>query len=332
MKVPQRQDATPRHTITGKIDFDIFFEDIICYDDSEYEATLLYIPVFPFCANDLKTIPAVWEFKSLVRSYIRPGGYELITCSCGEAEHAGITGCVYVSHPDNQRIVWEINISDFEPVLCSELQGKKGYIRFVFLREYYKKSLKSMYKTMKMLSDNFLYPHEIKPLTDTKWIDSIHSDTLISVECFGPYKDDIQELHKQILCLNQEINPLFSPGTTIEIGLFKEKLFQINGMTSNDWLGWYFTRLAVKEAFDSWMQTVCRRYSKKTKNALSAPHFMSVMGNEEPKRNEFVLRDSFTLEDCHRAGRHFVEVFAASLKEGNTAPGVNVQYVEICPQ
>mgnify|MGYP003276389165 CR=1 FL=1 len=332
MRAPQRQDTVPLHTITGKIDFDIYFETIIHHSKSGYEAELLCIPVFPFCGNELKERPIVWEPERLARSYMTPGSYELITCSCGDSGHAGITDSIYVSHPDNKRIIWEMNISDFEPALCFELQDKKGYIRFVFFRENYKKSLINMCKSMKMLSDSFLYPHEIKHLTDDKVVDEIPANTRITVGCFGPYGEDIQEFHKQILCLEQKRKPLFPPGTTIEIGLFKEKLFQINGIASNDWLGWYFTRLAVKEAFDFWMKTVCRRYVQKTKNALSAPHFMSIMGNDDPKRNEFVLQDGFTLEDCHRAGRHFVEVFAASLKEGNTAPGVNVQYIEICPE
>ena len=332
MRAPQRQDTVPFHTVVGKIDFDIFFEHVSCYDDSDYEAKLLCIPIFPFCANDLKKMPIVWEPKSLVRSYTLPGAYELITCSCGEAGHAGITGQVYVSHPDEQRIIWEINISDFKPALCSELQDKEGYIRFVFLRKEYKKILVNMDSTMKMVSDNFLYQYEIKQLTDSKWINEIPLDTRITVEYFGPNEEEIQEFHKQILCLDEERKPLFSPGTIIEIGLFKEELFQINGVVSNDWLEQYFTRFTVKEAFNSWMKTACRRYAQKTKNVLSAPHFMSIMGNNDPKRNEFVLQDGFTLEDCHRAGRHFVEVFAASLKEGNTAPGVNVQYIEICPE
>lgn len=331
MKTPPTQGTAPLYAITGKIDFDMFFETIGYYDNSSYEAELLFIPKFPFCAKDLKEYPIVWEPERLVRSYTTPGSYELITCSCGESEHAGITGCVYVSHPDDQIILWEMNISDFKPALCPELQDKKGYIRFEFFRENYRKSLINMYTTMKMLSDNFLYPDEIKSLTDAKWINKIQPDTRIAIECFGPYGEDIQEFHQQILCLQQERNPLFPPGTTIEIGLFKEELFQINGVIFKDWFEQYFTRLAVKEAFDSWMKTACRRYAQKTKNVLSAPHLMSIMGNDDPKRNEFVLRDGFTLEDCHRAGRHFAEVFAMSLEEGDTVPGVAVGYIETSP-
>ena len=139
MRAPQRQDTVPLHTITGKIDFDIYFETIIHHSKSGYEAELLCIPVFPFCGNELKERPIVWEPERLARSYMTPGSYELITCSCGDSGHAGITDSIYVSHPDNKRIIWEMNISDFEPALCFELQDKKGYIRFVFFRENYKK-------------------------------------------------------------------------------------------------------------------------------------------------------------------------------------------------
>lgn len=307
-----QQDA-PLYTVAATLGFEPFFENISYDEEDGFEGLLLYTPVFSFCADDLRPEPIVWDLPRLIASFLEPGQNSLITCSCGYPDCAGIEDAVCVAHPDADTLVWEFDIQSFRTALCADLQNKEGYLRFVISRASYKSMVLDMVATMKRMADNPLSPAEIIPLTDRKGLETLPPETRINVECFGTNNTEIQEYYAEVMAMDWTRTPLFPTGTTVDIGVYGESLFCIDGVLG----GYaYCTRIAVKKAFRRWRDTLTLHSYRKTEKASSEP-------------SVYRLKEGVSAEECHRAGREFAALFAMSLAEGDTAPNVTVRYVEM---
>lgn len=294
----------PLHVLRGTLDWRIRISQII-FADPVY-LVLQARPVFPGCSPPGANPDAVWDPNELLKSVRRPGAYELFTCTCGHAWDAGIEGTVHVSHPDPHTVVWEMDVREMREVLDPVLACEpEGFLRWVFDRADYEAGVRRFIRELQQ-SVRRLWPVRELP-EDVEGIFWLHQDyphlDAVPVEILQPEQTG-EELEKLLALDPDEVwtpEPLFPAGTRIEVGFFPDeehdRLIRIDegGKHSYGWRDRDYTRREVALRFGDWMRQVDWAADR-------AP--------------------------CHATGRAFAEALAASLREGHTAPGVEVRYVE----
>jgi len=122
----------------------------------------------PFSAgeNVFDNDDLVWDIGALVKSTIEPGGYHVFNCSCGFPEDTDIHERVCVSHPDKETIAWEMDIKGYDAWWSSDLQGKSGYIQFLFNRSEYEASINLMLEAIDEYIKSKIPVDEIPPSHD----------------------------------------------------------------------------------------------------------------------------------------------------------------------
>jgi hypothetical protein len=301
----------------------------ICFADPP-SVTLHATPVFPLCHPDLIARGIVWDSFSLLDSLARPGAYWMLTCTCGIAEDAGLTKPIFVSHPDRQRIVWELDLKGLAPALEDRLTGTDGFLRLTFARDEYASDLRALIGELRERASN---PVTIEALAETDGVEGLQEDyshlASFQVEELEPGIDGMEL--ERLLDLDPETlpaqAPLWPPGTLIEFGFFAviygHELMRVNGEVPrpSSWVPRYFTRWDAWVAFHQWLDLVQRGFWLGHHGCIVSP---------ESEKNRFFLLHEADRARCHAAGRHLAEVVQRGYAEGETAPGVMVRYVE-CP-
>ncbi len=114
--------------------------------------------VFATAGRDIVLDP-----HALYASARRPGGLDLLTCSCGIADDAGIQSPVFVSHPDAGTLVWELDIAGLGPALDEGWRGGAGYLRLIFKRQAYRASILDMVRAARAADGAPLPVEELEP-------------------------------------------------------------------------------------------------------------------------------------------------------------------------
>lgn len=305
------------------------YGDVIFYPDApgvDFSLT----PVFFGCSEVLAQIGIVWNLWALIESCRRPGAFSILNCECGIPDDAGLKEFVFVSHPNDEIVVWELDIKGLSPALDDWIVGQPGFIRYLFEREAYEMEIRAMLREVQRVAEMPV------PLADLpgervredleRQYPGIHH---VTADRFEPTirgdcdADDFCGMDADAAWLRE---PMFPPGTLIEIGFFGEYLYRIDGKTRHVWLGRWFTRWVVQEAFKAWLEHVLRRFALATFYKDAEPQVAS-----DVAQNVFVLLPGFDLESCHRVGERFAEIMRHSLLEGTTAPEVTIRYVRRDP-
>ncbi len=125
-----------------RLGFRLAFETT--FSDSPYQIVRL-IPEFPRVRPDIaETTDIVWDLPQLCESIRRPGGYDVLNCTCGLGDHAGLTGLAFVAHPDDATVVWEIDIAGHRAALDARWPEASGFLRLVFRRDDYEVDIRAM--------------------------------------------------------------------------------------------------------------------------------------------------------------------------------------------
>jgi hypothetical protein len=314
----------PLHVLRGALGWRIRLSRIIFADP--VFLVIQATPVFPGCAPPGANPDAVWDLAELLKSVRRPGACELFTCTCGDAPDAGIDGAVHVSHPDPHTVVWEMDVREMrevlDPILASE---PEGFLRWVFDRADYEAGIRRFIRDFQQAARRSWPVHELPE--DVEGIFWLHQDhpqlDALPVQMLEP--DGTGLGLKELLTLDPDAvwtpEPLFPAGTRIEVGFFPDGdhdcLVRIDedGKQTLGWRDRGHTRREVELRFRDWMRQV----------DWAANHPGKLPG---VSRYRHVLRSEADRAPCHAAGRAFTEALAASLREGDTAPGVEVRYVE----
>lgn len=291
------------------------------------EPVSLYLqatPLFPGGAPPGANPDGVWDLDEMLKSVRRPGIYELFTCTCSVASCAGIYGRVHVSHPDPEHVVWEMSPramhAVLDPILASE---PEGFLRWVFVRRDYEADVRQLLRELPQAGRQIWRVDDLPE--DVEGLDHLYRDhadlAALPVRTLQP--DGWGLTLEKLLALDPEAEwtpePLCAAGTRIEVGVFPEaegdEFLRIDGRRDPGWMGRFFTRYEVDQRFRDWVAHLDFAYEHQARLPGVSP-------------NRRVLRREADRAPCHAAGRAFAEALAASLREGHTAPGVEVRYVE----
>ncbi|MCU0753817.1 MAG: hypothetical protein MUE46_01675 [Xanthomonadales bacterium] len=312
----------PLHILRGRLGWRVQISEV---DWAEPVSLVMQaVPEFPGCAANLPAADIVWDLGALLASVIRPGAHQLLNCTCGYAPDAYLEGAVHVSHPDRDTVVWEMDVPGLRPALDPILASEpEGYLRWVFDRSDYEGSLRRLIRD---LQDHARIGCLLGELPDDVWdIESLRGrladDHRLPITTLQPTFADLRL--ERLMALDPDADwmpePLCPAGTRIDIGVFpdgeRDEFLRVDGRRDPGWMGRYFTRHEVDRRFREWVAYLDFAYDHKAKLPGVSPH-------------RRVLRDEADRAPCHAAGCAFAETLSASLREGRTAPGVEVRYVE----
>jgi hypothetical protein len=324
MSTPSADNTLPLMTFPARIGWNVQFSSII-FAEPPY-LVMHCTPQFPGCHGQIDKRGIVWDVFALVASAQTPGAHQVLTCDCGYAPDAGLEERIFVSHPDAETVVWELDIAGLRPALDEALVGDaQGFVRLVFAKSDYEADILAMVHEMQHLARN---PVAVRELS-SQVHDADHLKTnypelqQIQVEELEPSVRD-PGLERLLELQDGEVStrqPVWPPGTLVEFGLFARgdghELMRINGETLPlSWPGQFFPRWAVMDAFRLWLAPVRRAFGLRSTGQLPP----------SIRQNEFVLLRESDRDQFHEAGRRLVLALQACLDEGDTAPGVTVNY------
>ncbi|MFA7404909.1 MAG: hypothetical protein WC007_13020 [Pelobacteraceae bacterium] len=325
MNLPE--NTSPLAEMSARIGWRVRLSEIV-FADPPY-LIIQSVPEFTGCYGKLDELDILWDVHALINSVKRPGAYQLLTCKCGVASHAGLNEAVLVSHPDAQTVIWELDIAGLRPALNDSFADMAGgFIRLIFRREEYEADIRVMASELQNCGRTiFSAANETDLYGLSNLLDYYGSPdiSLIKVEEMEPGINgmELDELLK--LDLNEPLSweALWPSGSVVEFGFFPmndgHELMKVDGSCrGNGWPGRYFTRWQALPAFNAWLSFVQRSWG--LGDGLQAP---SGAG-----RNEFLLLQETDRELCHEAGKRFAAVMQACCNEGATAPDVTVLYSE----
>jgi len=297
------------------------YGEVIFHPDAPC-VTFSLTPVFPGCGDKLGEQGIVWDLWRLMESVRRPGAFSVINSECAYPPDAYIGTDVSVSHPDQETVVWELDCKGLSPALDDAFGHPDSFIRLVFERKAYEADVRAMLREVQKFART---PVPVADLAGAHNFGKLEKEypgcRFVADFIFEPTVHGDCDA-EEFCALDAEAEwprePLFAPGTLIEIGLFGDRLLRIDGCLRHDWIGRWFTRWETLVAFRQWMSCVSRRW------ALSSN---GITANMAADHNDFVLRPGQDGETCHRSGEAFAEVLRRCLSEGKTAPDVEVRYV-----
>lgn len=294
--------------------------------NGEIDADIVFIADFPYCSDKLLQRDIVLDVQALIDSVIRPGSHSILNCTCGIAEDAGLGAPVRVAHPDNDHILWELDVEALRPALSGDLQGP-GFLRLVFERADYQRSVHRLLAKIRELAGSVqpLSVCDESPFKLGGVIGAKVPDTLM-VDGIQPPIHSSEELSEEILdaigSIDWRCQPVLPSGSRVEIGLFESsEPYRLNTQPETDWIGHWFTRHAVARAWDQW--PVIRRYAIGHDRARENRGFEMI---DDLSRKHLVMVPGTNPQAFDQMGERFTELLAASLAEGDTAPGVQVTY------
>ncbi|HOW75379.1 MAG TPA: hypothetical protein P5102_02665 [Candidatus Competibacteraceae bacterium] len=263
------------------------------------------IPSFPECHPTIKETGIVLDLLELFNSARRPGGYFLLNCTCGDPSDVDIKDMVFVSHPDIDTVIWELDVHGLGPALEECWSLHHGFLRLVFKREEYEADLRTMLRDVRSAGSPDLSVEELDPggCAAYEWAMALH--------CDEPW---LQE-------------PVLPAGTRLEFGLFGTDLLIIDGKPDRGWPVRLFTRWSAQAAFKQWIGYVTRGYAIRYELGEEEMSSLNLAWFSAPERrnNFFLLRES-ERADCDEAGAALVRTLQSCFAEGVTAPDVEVWY------
>jgi hypothetical protein len=327
----------PRFELRARLGLVKRFE--LIYHPEEPWAVLNLTPVFPGCAADLGERTIVWDLQALIASVCRPGAHFVLNCECAYPPCAGLKEAVLVSHPDEESVCWELDIAGLRPALNAAIDGG-GYLRLVFERADYEADIRALLRDVQNVARSPMPIEEMAVCVgDQSLAERYPQFTHIPVEELEPgfnRSDAIDEALEVDADAEWPREPLFAPGALIEIGLFGNELWRVNGQVQRDWIGRYLTRWSALAAFSYWMDTVSRRFARKRPQALFVGREAGalelgsskvLMDKEQLDPNEFIISAGHSADTAHGAGKAFADAFRRCLEEASAAPGVEVHYL-----
>ncbi|HNA28568.1 MAG TPA: hypothetical protein PLL19_03170 [Thiobacillaceae bacterium] len=295
----------------------------IMFDPELPIVTYALTPIFPMCADRLAERRIVWNLWALMDSARRPGGHDILTCECGQPPHARLEESVLVSHPDDESVVWELDIQGLKPALAEVPTDLEGFVRLVFRRPDYEADIRAMLREVGRVQGSSIPVAGLMEVRGQDFLVENHPEfrhvvaDLFEPTVRGDY--DGEALARLDAEAEWPREPLFPPGTRVEIGLFGGELCLVDGRASRLWIERWFTRWTVLDAYRQWGESFARAYAlPKLYPGMKAPTGVT--------DNEFVLLPGGDMKSCHRAGEAFKAALQRAFLEGSTAPGVSVGY------
>ena len=289
--------------IHARLGYRLAFETV--YDEPPYQAVSL-IPVCPWIHPDIqKATTIVWDLPELLRSIQRPGGYQVLNCTCGVADDAELMALNYVAHPDDETVIWEVDVPGHRPALEKSFGESDGFSRATFRRAHYEADILGM-------------------------LDAVLSagTSALPVEEYNPNRngDSYQRLQELAANWDGSRQPILRPGSRLEIGFFDDELARLNGAAYRDYLPRLFTRWDTHVAFEHWRRYFARGHGVTYTLAQEGIDIDENVFGRGDARNRFHLLHERDREACDDAGRHFAAALSRSFAEGSSAPDVIVEY------
>lgn len=263
------------------------------------------VPGFPQCNPTINETSIVFDLFDLFNSAKRPGGYFLLNCTCGDSSHAGIEEMVFVSHPDADTVIWELDVPGLSPALADCWQSENGFLRLVFNREEYETDIRAMLGDVRSAGSASLPVERLEPN-----FQGLAYERAMALRCDEYWPRE----------------PVLRAGTLLEFGLFGPNLLLINGKPDLGWPIRLFTRWSALAAFKRWIGYVSRGYALRYEFGDDASGINLSWFTEPERRNDFFLLRETERTACDKAGAAFVRTLRACFAEGATAPGVKVRY------
>jgi hypothetical protein len=213
---------------TCRLGFRLAFQK---FDDPPTQ-TVRLIPVFPGVRPDIKEkTNIVWDLPQLLESIRRPGGYHVLNCSCGDTGHANILEAMFVAHPDDETVVWEIDIPSHRSALDEGLRATEGVLRITFNRAAYEADIFAMLDAVLSAGTPDLPVDEYDP------------------DRGGEAYERLQALAKKNDWSRQ---PILPPGSILDFRIHRDDWMLLDGRHLREYAPRLFTRRAALQAFDRW--------------------------------------------------------------------------------
>lgn len=264
-----------------------------------------FTPEFPACNPAIGDAGIVWDVLELFASARRPASYQVLNCTCGYPPDAEIEEPVFVSHPDANTVVWEIDAQALASALAPEWAGRAGFVRLVFERETYERDICAMLDVIRTAGSPELLVEELEP--DSR---GMALERALALDCLQIGTRE----------------PILPTGTLLEFGFFGSNLLLINGKPDSGWPVRLFPRWSVHAAFRNWLECVSRGFAlplvlDETGSGLDLSPYAA-----DPVKNDFFLLRESERAACDRAGEALVKSLKAAFNEGGAASGVDVVY------
>lgn len=313
----------PIFEVPARLGWRLNYGDIIFYPDAPAVICSM-TPIFPGCSDNLVARGIVWDIGALLASVRRPGAHHILNCECGYPPDAELNEAVLVSHPDDETVVWELDIKGLLPALDDWLSVYEGFIRLIFSRQDYEADMRAMLREVQRTAQGNVAVSCLSGAYDHDYLVANYPKLEhIGVDYFEPTRHgdlDWEEWVEKGADGTWPRVPILPAGSRLEIGFFGEHLYRLDGQVQHDWLGRWFTRWTVLDAYRQWLEPVGRAFAL----PMLIPDMKASAGVDP---NVFVLFPGQDAELCHRAGEAFAAALRRSFLEGATAPEVTVCYL-----
>jgi len=213
----------------ARLGFRLAFETT--FSDPPYQ-TVRLVPEFPHVRPDIaETTDIVWDLPQLCESIQRPGGYDVLNCTCGLGDHADLMELAFVAHPDDATVVWEIDIPGHRPALEARWRETEGFLRLVFRREDYEADIRAMLAAVLSAGSPDLPVEEYDPNRGGEVYELLQARA-----ADGDWSRQ----------------PILRPGTLLEFRVARSSFLLLDGKPSNMYAPRLFTRWSAMAAFDHW--------------------------------------------------------------------------------
>jgi hypothetical protein len=214
----------------ARLGFHLAFQTI--HADPSWQIVRL-IPAFPEVYPDIEEkTNIVWDLPQLCDSIRKPGGYHVLNCSCGLSDHAGLNGLAFIAHPDDETVVWELDLPGHYPALHEHWEGASGFLRLVFNRAEYEADIVAMLAAVLSAGSPELPVEEYEP-------DNKHGEAYEWLQSLAAANDWSRQ-------------PILPEGTTLEFRPDRNHHILRDGKPWREYMPRLFAHWAVEQAYNRW--------------------------------------------------------------------------------
>lgn len=261
-------DPVPLPTRLGwKLDRELLMYTDAKQPDVGNEQIIRFLPSMPWL--EPADTEVVLDLVQLLYSAKTPGGYDVLTSSCGYGPDAEINECVYVSHPGADLIVWYLDWEKYDIHIHPDMPRCGRGLELHFERAQYEADLFAMWREVEA-ADLDLQVYELQP---AGW----HQ--------FEPLRPALQHLSRLPLV------PVLPPGSLLEFGFVGDECYFINAQHGGSWPTRLLPDGRTRDAFETWMTFVKRGWT-----LIPDPNL----------KNDFFLLHEEDRDACEGAGRRLV--------------------------
>lgn len=253
-----------------RLEIDPFAPATVCFDA---ESFVQFVPDLPGLRSDDPEL--VLDLRALLASAKSPGGFQPITCGCGDSSHAGVNQLAFVSHPTASTIRWHLDTQAYAEVLQLEVVGSRAYWVLEFDRPQYEQAICDMWQALQVATSDRHVLH-LQPGED---------GTIVELQTAMGISETFAR------------RALFAPGSTLELDLQVPGLHRLNGQTSQWWPYHLIPDHTCFAAFQAWVNYVDRGWAFKP--------------SLQPSEAYFLHRESDRV-DCDLAGAYFAALLQAA--------------------